>query len=68
MFNLRYKKKLCVPSYDALKDMARHDVPPSFVETIILDGEDYCTNAENAQSFRAEMNRYEQSSIHRCIP
>lgn len=41
MFNLMYKGKLCVPSYDALKDMARHDVPPQLVAVIILDGEDY---------------------------
>jgi hypothetical protein len=41
MFNLRYKNKLCVPSHDALKDMARHDIPPYLVETIILEGDDY---------------------------
>jgi len=41
MFNLKYKRKLCIPSHDALKDMARHDVPPSFVETTITDGDDY---------------------------
>ena len=41
MFNLRYKNKLCVPSHDALKDMARHDVPPALVESIILEGQDY---------------------------
>ena len=41
MFNLRYKNKPCVPSHDALKDMARHDVPFSFVEYIILEGQDY---------------------------
>jgi len=41
MFNLKYKGKLCIPSHDALKDMARHDVPPSMVEVIILDGDDY---------------------------
>ncbi len=41
MFNLKYKGKTCVPSHDALKDMARHDVPPSLVEHIILDGQDY---------------------------
>jgi len=41
MFNLRYKGKTCVPSHDALKDMARHDVSDSIVEYIILEGEDY---------------------------
>ncbi|MFO7618723.1 MAG: hypothetical protein R6W91_03600 [Thermoplasmata archaeon] len=41
MFNLRYEGKLCVPSHDALKDMARHDVPPRLVEVMILDGQDY---------------------------
>ncbi|MBA3046370.1 MAG: hypothetical protein KKH41_02880 [Candidatus Thermoplasmatota archaeon] len=41
MFDLRYKGKPCVPSHDALKDMAQHDVPPSLVEHIILDGTDY---------------------------
>ena len=41
MFNLKYKGKLCVPSHDALKDMARHDVLPSLVEYIILEGQDY---------------------------
>lgn len=41
MFNLRYKKKPCVPSHDALKDMARHDIPPYLVETIILEGDDF---------------------------
>ncbi len=38
MFELRYNGKLCIPSHDALKDMARHDVPPSLVERIIMDG------------------------------
>ncbi len=41
MFNLRYKGKPCVPSHDALKDMARHDVSHFMVEHIILEGEDY---------------------------
>jgi hypothetical protein len=41
MFDLRYKGILCVPSHDALKDMARHDVPPDLVAAIILDGQDY---------------------------
>ena len=41
MFNLRYKGKTCVPSHDSLKDMARHDVPLSLVEYIILEGQDY---------------------------
>ena len=41
MFNLKYQKKLCIPSHDALKDMARHDISPSMVEEIILDGNDY---------------------------
>ena len=41
MFNLKYKNKPCVPSHDALKDMARHDVPFSFVGYIILEGQDY---------------------------
>jgi len=41
MFDLRYKGRLCIPSYDALKDMARHDIPPMIVEEIILDGEDF---------------------------
>jgi hypothetical protein len=41
MFDLRYLKRLCIPSHDALKDMARHDVPPSLVERIILDGEEH---------------------------
>lgn len=41
MFNLSYKGKPCVPSYDALKDMDRHDIPHHLVEDIILDGHDY---------------------------
>ena len=41
MFNLRYQKKLCVPSNDALKDMARHNVPPIMVEEIVFDGTDF---------------------------
>jgi hypothetical protein len=41
MFNLKFQKKLCIPSYDALKDMARHDIPPSMVEEIVLDGDDF---------------------------
>jgi hypothetical protein len=41
MFNLKFQKKLCIPSHDALKDMARHDVPPSMVEEIVLDGDDF---------------------------
>ncbi len=41
MFNLKYHKKLCVPSHDALKDMARHDVPPSLVDKIVTDGREF---------------------------
>lgn len=41
MFNLRYKGKLCVPSHDALKDMARHDISHFTVASIILEGQDY---------------------------
>lgn len=41
MFDLKYKKKLCIPSMDALKDMSRHNVPPDLVEKIVLEGEDY---------------------------
>jgi hypothetical protein len=41
MFDLKYRKKLCIPSYDALKDMSRHNIPPALVERIILKGEDF---------------------------
>jgi hypothetical protein len=41
MFNLKYQKKLCIPSYDALKDMARHSVPPFLVEEIVVEGDEY---------------------------
>ena len=41
MSNLRYQKKLCIPSHDALKDMARHDVPPIMVEEIVIGGDDF---------------------------
>ena len=41
MFNLKFRKKLCVPSHDALKDMVKHNLTPAFVETIIIDGDDF---------------------------
>ena len=41
MFNLKFQKKLCIPSHDALKDMTRHNIPPAQVETIIIDGGDF---------------------------
>ncbi len=41
MFDLKYRKKLCIPSYDAVKDMSRHNIPPALVERIILEGEDF---------------------------
>ena len=41
MFDLKYRKKLCIPSYDALKDMSRHNIPPALVEMIIPEGEDF---------------------------
>jgi hypothetical protein len=41
MFDLRYRKKLCISSLDALKDMSRHNVPPALVEKIIVEGEDF---------------------------
>ena len=41
MFNLKFRKKLCIPSHDALKDMVRHNITPSLVEAIIIDGNDY---------------------------
>ncbi|MBI5000860.1 MAG: hypothetical protein HZB92_04950 [Euryarchaeota archaeon] len=41
MFELRFRGRLCVPSHDALRDMARHDVPPSLVECIVIEGEEY---------------------------
>ena len=41
MFNLKFQKKLCIPSHDALKDMTRHNVSPSMVEEIVLEGGDY---------------------------
>jgi hypothetical protein len=41
MFDLKYRKKLCIPSYDALKDMSRYNIPPTLVEMIILEGEDF---------------------------
>ena len=53
MFDLRYLKKLCIPSHDALKDMARHDVPPSLVEMIILDGDEH----KNGMMGKGEVGR-----------
>lgn len=53
MFDLRYKGKLCIPSRDALKDMARHDVPPSLVEKIVINGDDY----ENGMMGKGEIGR-----------
>lgn len=41
MFDLKYHKKLCISSLDAVKDMSRHNVPPALVEKIILEGEDF---------------------------
>ncbi len=41
MLDLRYEGKLCIPSHDALKDMAKHDVSPSLLEKIVMDGDDY---------------------------
>jgi hypothetical protein len=41
MFDLKYRKKLCIPSYDAVKDMSRHNIPPALVERIILKGDDF---------------------------
>jgi hypothetical protein len=57
MFDVRFKGRLCVPSLDALKDMDRHDVPPSMVETIITDGEDYT----DARTPKGETGRAVQS-------
>jgi len=53
VFDLRYRGKLCIPSHDALRDMARHDIPPSLVEKIIIDGSDY----ENGMMGREEIGR-----------
>ena len=41
MLNLKFKKKLCIPSRDALKDMVKHNLTPDLVESIIIDGDDY---------------------------
>ncbi|UCE37556.1 MAG: hypothetical protein JSW00_19230 [Thermoplasmata archaeon] len=41
MHNLKYNKKLCIPSLDALKDMSKNNIPPTLVERIILEGEDF---------------------------
>ena len=41
MFDLKFRKKLCVPSHDALKDMVKHNLTPGHIEAIIIDGEDY---------------------------
>jgi hypothetical protein len=41
MFDLKYRKRLCIPSYDALRDMSRHNIPPALVERIKLEGEEF---------------------------
>jgi hypothetical protein len=41
MFDLKYRKRLCIPSKDALKDMSRHNIPPSLVERIVIEGEGF---------------------------
>lgn len=41
MFGPIYKKKLCIPSKDALKDMVKHNVSPAMVQDIIENGNDY---------------------------
>ena len=41
MFNLKFRKMLCIPSHDALKDMVKHNLTPDLVESIIIDGDDY---------------------------
>jgi hypothetical protein len=41
MFDLYFRKKRCIPSRDALKDMGKHDIPPTLVRAIIEEGEDY---------------------------
>jgi hypothetical protein len=41
MFDLKYRRRLCIPSYDALKDMSKHNIPPTLVERIILEGENF---------------------------
>ena len=56
MFDLKYRKKLCIPSHDALKDMSRHNIPPTVVGKIILEGEDfkdrYMTKGEIGRSIK----------------
>jgi hypothetical protein len=54
MFDMKYRKKLCIPSHDALKDMSRHNVPPALVEKIILEGEDY----KDRYMTKGEIGRY----------
>ena len=53
MFDTRFKGKICVPSKDALKDMAKHNVSPSMLKGIIEEGNDY----KNSRMKKDEMGR-----------
>ena len=68
MFNLRYKGKICVPSHDALKDMARHDVPPSLVEIIILEGEDYADKFMTKGEIGRAVQKDKFTTIVKLVP
>lgn len=68
MFDLRYQGKLCIPTHDALKDMSRHDVPPTLVERIILDGEDYEDKMMTKGEIGRSMNKGKFKILVKLVP
>lgn len=57
MFDTHFRGKRCIPSKDALKDMARHNVSPPMLQNIIEEGNDY----ENSRMGKDEIGL----SIHK---
>jgi len=41
MFECQFNGRLCVLSLDAVKDMARHDIPPLVVRDIVEFGQEF---------------------------
>ena len=68
MFDLYFRKKRCIPSRDALKDMVKHNVPPTLIRSIIEEGEDYRNSRMGKKEVGCAIHKGESMIFVKLVP
>lgn len=68
MFDLYFRKKRCISSRDALKDMVKNNVSPALVRSIIEEGENYRNTRMGKKEVGCAIHKGESIIFVKLVP